>query len=235
MKKTMRKSALLSSVAMLIVSAIVLTSATYAWFSSSKVVAVEELAAAGELTLQADLVLNSSFTVKEDLTINLNGYEIVNKTSFVDTDNTTNCYAIVAESGVLNIYGPGKVAAMGGSQYDITVWAQGGTVNIYGGEYTNLGIENNGSDCIYSSMGGKVNIYGGTFSCGNINTKDYAQPQYSVLNEKGNNQNTIFVYGGTFVNFNPADNYSENPRRNFCAEGYYSYESAENVWTVAKL
>ena len=202
---------------------------------SYKVVAVEELAAAGELTLQADLVLNSSFTVKEDLTINLNGYEIVNKTSFVDTDNTTNCYAIVAESGVLNIYGPGKVAAMGGSQYDITVWAQGGTVNIYGGEYTNLGIENNGSDCIYSSMGGKVNIYGGTFSCGNINTKDYAQPQYSVLNEKGNNQNTIFVYGGTFVNFNPADNYSENPRRNFCAEGYYSYESAENVWTVAKL
>lgn len=45
MKKTMRKSALLSSVAMLIVSAIVLTSATYAWFSSSKVVAVEELEA----------------------------------------------------------------------------------------------------------------------------------------------------------------------------------------------
>lgn len=45
MKKTMRKSALLSSVAMLIVSAIVLTSATYAWFSSSKVVAVEELSA----------------------------------------------------------------------------------------------------------------------------------------------------------------------------------------------
>ena len=45
MKKTMRKSALLSSVAMLIVSAIVLTSATYAWFSSSKVVTVEELSA----------------------------------------------------------------------------------------------------------------------------------------------------------------------------------------------
>ena len=36
MKKTMRKSALLSSIAMLVVSAIVLTSATYAWFSSSK-------------------------------------------------------------------------------------------------------------------------------------------------------------------------------------------------------
>lgn len=45
MRKTMRKSALLSSIAMLIVSAIVLTSATYAWFSSSKVVEVKSLAA----------------------------------------------------------------------------------------------------------------------------------------------------------------------------------------------
>ncbi len=43
MRKTMRKSALLSSVAMLIVSAIVLTSATYAWFSTSKKVTVEQL------------------------------------------------------------------------------------------------------------------------------------------------------------------------------------------------
>ncbi len=50
MKKTMRKSALLSSVAMLIVSAIVLTSATYAWFTSSKVVSVKELSAEVKVT-----------------------------------------------------------------------------------------------------------------------------------------------------------------------------------------
>ncbi|MBE6783067.1 MAG: hypothetical protein E7536_03555 [Ruminococcaceae bacterium] len=43
MKKTMKKSALLSSIAMLVVSAIVLTSATYAWFSSSKQVTVQNL------------------------------------------------------------------------------------------------------------------------------------------------------------------------------------------------
>ena len=50
MKKTMRKSALLSSVAMLIVSAIVLTSATYAWFTSSKKVEVTELEANVKVT-----------------------------------------------------------------------------------------------------------------------------------------------------------------------------------------
>lgn len=48
MKKTMRKSALLSSVAMLIVSAIVLTSATYAWFSASNRVEVKEISATVE-------------------------------------------------------------------------------------------------------------------------------------------------------------------------------------------
>lgn len=45
MKKTMRKSALLSSVAMLLVSCIVLTSATYAWFSAAKKVYVDTLTA----------------------------------------------------------------------------------------------------------------------------------------------------------------------------------------------
>lgn len=50
MKKTMKKSALLSSVAMLIVSAIVLTSATYAWFSSSKKVQVTDLEASVKVT-----------------------------------------------------------------------------------------------------------------------------------------------------------------------------------------
>ena len=48
MKKTMRKSALLSSVAMLIVSAIVLTSATYAWFSASNRVEVKDITATVE-------------------------------------------------------------------------------------------------------------------------------------------------------------------------------------------
>ena len=48
MRKTMRKSALLSSVAMLIVSAIVLTSATYAWFASSDRVDVKSIKATVE-------------------------------------------------------------------------------------------------------------------------------------------------------------------------------------------
>lgn len=63
MKKTMRKSALLSSVAMLLVSCIVLTSATYAWFAASKKVTVQELNA----SVQKASGLQIS-AVKDDLT-----------------------------------------------------------------------------------------------------------------------------------------------------------------------
>ena len=43
MKKTFKKRAFISAIAMLIVSAIVLTSATYAWFSMAKRVEVESM------------------------------------------------------------------------------------------------------------------------------------------------------------------------------------------------
>lgn len=56
MKKTMRKSALLSSVAMLIVSAIVLTSATYAWFSASDKAEVTGIQA--EVTATSGLLIS---------------------------------------------------------------------------------------------------------------------------------------------------------------------------------
>jgi beta-mannanase len=43
MKKTFKKRAFISAIAMLIVSAIVLTSATYAWFSMAKQVTVDSM------------------------------------------------------------------------------------------------------------------------------------------------------------------------------------------------
>ncbi len=58
MKKTMRKSALLSSVAMLIVSAIVLTTSTYAWFSASKVAEVK--------TLESTVLTSTGLLIKLD-------------------------------------------------------------------------------------------------------------------------------------------------------------------------
>ena len=47
----------------------------------------------------------------------------------------------------------------------------------------------------------------------------------------------IIVTGGTFVNFNPADNYAEGEHTNFVAPGYVSVKTTYNgkeAWTVKK-
>ena len=172
---------------------------------------------------------NNNEPVKK--TINLNGKTLTGGL-FIENggvvnqadDNTiaTDSYGIWAKSySEVTIDGHGKIAAQD-AKYSISVWANGGKVIINNGEFTNAG---EGSDLIYASGGGIVEIYGGMFkgnemgegvpgtanaySCLNVRDADY----------KAGNSN-IIVYGGTFYNFNPMNNYSEGPNTNFVANGY---------------
>lgn len=116
---------------------------------------------------------------------------------------------------------------------DCAVWAHdGATVNIYGGEFTCgmcADVTANHSDLIYAgskSAGttGFINIYGGTFS---------APAEGDWLLNEADNLGEIKVYGGTFVNWNPADNVSEGANTSFVADGYTVVtETQENgdVW-----
>ena len=164
-----------------------------------------------------------------EVTIDLNGKNI-NAPLFAESngavnEGTTDSYAFwVKEGAKLTINGNGNVTTQA-CTYSIAVWAQGGEVVINGGTYANAG---EGSDLIYASAGGKVTINGGTFKAnkkqagveGNNN-------EYSALNLKDNTGSTIIVYGGTFYNFNPADNLSEGPGTNFVATGYNVVQSGE--------
>ena len=189
----------------------------------------------GNFILSKDLCIAQPIVVEGDLEIDLNGHDIVNDVMFVDeSDGSTNCYVFWVKSGKLIIKGEGEVKAIAGSQYDMAVWANGGAVEIYGGRFVSGGTEGDGGDCIYTSAKGTVDIYDGRFECLNINNKSFAKPQYGVLNEKGNNQGTIHCYGGEYVKFNPSDNISENPKRDFCADGYESVLVGDNVWKVQK-
>ena len=157
-----------------------------------------------------------------EVTVDLNGKNI-DAPIFTESDGNvttgdTDSYAFwVKKGGKLTINGNGNVKTQA-CKYSIAVWAQGGEVVINGGNYENAG---EGSDLIYASAGGKVTINGGTFKAnkkqagveGNNN-------EYSALNLKDNTGSTIIVYGGTFYNFNPADNFSEGPGTNFVATGY---------------
>ena len=173
-----------------------------------------------------------------EVTIDLNGKDI-NAPLFAESngavnEGTTDSYAFwVKEGAKLTINGNGNVTTQA-CTYSIAVWAQGGEVVINGGTYANAG---NGSDLIYASAGGKVAIYGGEFkACKSNHTEDGTLEDYSALNLKNNGADgcDIVVYGGKFYNFDPANNKSENPAKNFCAAGYGSYELEAGVWTVAK-
>lgn len=173
-----------------------------------------ELAAAfangGVYTLEEDVVISKELFLAagKSLVLNLNGHNI---TSDVD--------AIVAE-GNLTINGEGVVKAL---TYD-PVWAKGdAVVTINGGTYISEGE----CEAVYARDNAKVIINGGTFE---------AKVPYNgilyTLNLKDDSNASIVVYGGTFVNFDPANNKSENPPYNFVAEGYESVNVGNNVFEV---
>ena len=187
----------------------------------------------GSFVLTNDLIIVSPIIITEDTEIDLNGYNITNSVYFIDTDDTTNCYVFWVKSGKLTLKGSGRVSSLAGSMYDMVIWANGGDVDIYGGKYISNGMTNKGSDCIYSSNGSHVNIYDGEFECLNV-SDSFAAPQYAILNEKGNANGTIEVFGGIFYKFNPSDNVSENPKKDFCAEGYKTIELSKDLYQVVK-
>ena len=169
-----------------------------------------------------------------DVVVDLNGKTITAESWIDESDNTSNAYAFWVKPGAkLTINGNGRVET-DACTYSMAVWAQGGEVVINGGNYYNNG---EGSDLIYASAGGKVTINGGYFeACEKQAGVDGTLEKRSALNLKGNGKDgcDIVVYGGQFFGFDPANNKSENPAKNFCAVGYASYELEPGIWTVLK-
>ena len=179
----------------------------------------------GEVKLEKDYTLTESLIVPAGVTsvINLNGHNIINAT---DSEELGEGDGIVVY-GNLTINGNGTVQGKTRS-----VWARGNnnpTVTINGGNYVGAV---GGSQCevIYASGNGVITINGGTFQAETEDKVSFAAPQYAVLNIHGNGATgcDIVVYGGSFKNFDPANNVSENPAKNFCAPGYFSTKIGDN-------
>ena len=147
--------------------------------------------------------------------LNLNGYTVKNQ-----AENTATDVIIVEEGGELVINGEGTVEAVSGNDGYAVI--SEGKVTINGGIYK-AGVDTNNEPnaVVYARGKGKVYVNGGYFP--NENNSAY------VLNKKDADRATtvIEVRGGTFKNFDPANNAAENAGTNFCAEGYTSYADGE--------
>lgn len=131
--------------------------------------------------------------------------------------------------------GAGTVVVINSGYYDggdvgsvPAIYARDGArIIINGGEFH----AGEGNATIYAKNYSYIEINGGTFSA------DGAwEGNYYVLNLADNTNSKIAVTSGVFVNFNPADNKSENPAVSFVVEGYEviaeEKESGEIIYTV---
>ncbi|MBR4975218.1 MAG: hypothetical protein IKY60_06505 [Bacteroidales bacterium] len=178
----------------------------------------------GTVTLTDDVELKSSLIVAEnkDMVIDLNGHDII---------NISNSSEIEVGDGII-VYGNLTIKGNGTVQGSTrAVWARSNTnarVIIEGGNY--IGSVVPSCEVIYASGNGIIDIYGGTFEAINEDKTSFAAPQFAVLNLHGNGKTgcDINVYGGTFVKFNPSDNISENPKKDFVEKGYQAIKDGDN-------
>lgn len=177
----------------------------------------------GTVTLSEDITLTTPLAVTADMILDLNGHTITNKVENAKTD-----VIVVEEGATLTINGDGKVTAVSGND-GYAIIAKGKVI-INGGTYRSGLDKNNDGNCtIYATGKGEVYIYGGDFAT----TED--DKTTHIINKKDADRatTTILIYGGTFKNFNPANNGAEGANTNFVAEGYKSLESGDNYVVVA--
>ena len=197
------------------------------WKEPAKEVHPLYLAAAlgGEYILEDNLDLTGEtdpLVVTSNLTLNLNGKNLKGGKVYDTAAGMTgiDIAAISVDNGAtLTIEGEGNIE---GSSYG--VYAKNGTLNIKNGNFT--------AETSAVQVGAAtVNIEGGTFS----NTDEDKRYTINCLDANWKDGTSkVNITGGTFIDFNPANNLAEGAGTNFCAEGYTTYKKG-NVYVVAPV
>lgn len=196
----------------------------------------------GEVSLTENLTISSPFVLTngKDVKVNLNGKSIT-------CNNGSD--AFVVTNGTLTIEGEGTVTTQDNTAgYAIIADGANAVVNVKGGNYV-IGVDNVSqygefacNSAVYAKNGGKAYVSGGTFKVETAQTIAFPYNTRFLLNLKdiaadgSQDDNEIVVTGGTFYQFNPADNIAEGAGTNFVHPDYQSVETAagSNVWTVSK-
>ena len=164
------------------------------------------------IKLLADIDLSQTITVNKTITLNMNGKKLYNTSDLWDKPTTDNNWSLISVrgSGNLTITGNGTFAAKENDCYAVDV-QESATVTIKNGTFI-------GNIHAVYVFAGTANVEGGTYS---VQQKypDPAKGDEFVLNcydaNRANGTARINVTGGTFKNFNPADNKAEGEGNNF--------------------
>ena len=178
----------------------------------------------GTFTLEEDLVLKEPIIVPagKTLDLDLGGHTIASD----DTWDGNVTWSVVSVLGGNLTIKNGTVQSGGNGVYGLDI-RNGGHVVIESGTY--LGYV----DAVYVHKG-TVEIKGGTFDL--VKTDEYPTwgTNYLINCLDANYKNgtaKVSITGGTFVNFDPANNRAEGAGTNFVAAGYSSEKVSDNPAT----
>lgn len=183
----------------------------------------DEYIIAGDVTLAEDLIA-SKVIVKKDAVLNLNGHSITSGQIDTPEMTGTDIAAITIDDGATltikdepttqdeetrNTENEDKsVGTITGTEYG--VYVKNGNVVIKGGNITA------GTSAVQVNIG-TATIEGGEFSCSD-DDKRYVVNCIDACWKNGSAK--VYIKGGTFHNFDPANNAAEGPGTNFCPKGY---------------
>lgn len=173
--------------------------------------------------------VESRLSIKEPTTLNLNA--MIKTPKDMGNNDNNFCALIVDADTTINADDNGGIKTGENGGYGINV-CNGAKLTINGGNYY-------GGGTAVQVQKGELTINGGFFA-----VEAFGEPYgYNFLlncidTAYKNETAKIIVKGGTFVNFNPADNTAEGEHTNFVADGYKVVsETKDNgdVWyTVVK-
>lgn len=187
---------------------------------------IEAIETGEEFKMICNVTLSSQLVVNGDVTMNLNGKTIKNTANLWNEEDDS-WSLISVQSGSLTIKGNGNFTAKKNDCYAVDV-RNGATLNIAGGTY-------NGNISAVYVLEGTANISGGTFKIQQLAVEGDERFTLNCLDENYKKKTAkIVVTGGTYANFNPANNLAEGTNTNFVKSGYKSTADGANYKVTKK-
>ena len=182
--------------------------------------AISAAKAGDTVTLAEDVDVQKPLVVNKKLTLDLAGHKLYN-TNDLWTDTDWSLIEVAGE-GDLTITGDGVMDAKENDCYAIDV-VRGANLTIENGTFIG------NIHAVYVLEGAAV-VKGGKFSVRQTypdTNKAYGFTLNCYDDNRENGTAKIYVTGGTYYKFDPADNWAEGEHNNFCVKGYTTTQDGD--------